>query len=63
VVFKSKLITPDFGAFGAQAGEIGRTALLLLIGILLVLGALFVFRDKDEPGTKIEHARPAGGFP
>lgn len=63
MVFKASLITPDFGAIGDQSAEFGRAALLLLIGILLVLGALFVFRDSDETGTKVEHARPAGGFP
>jgi len=63
VVFKSKLITPDFGAIGEQSGELGRTMLVLLIGILLVIGALFLSRNSDDTGTKVERSRPAGGFP
>jgi hypothetical protein len=62
-VFKSKLITPDFGAIGDQSGPFGRILLILLIGFLLVFGALFVFRDKDETGPKAKRARPEAGFP
>jgi hypothetical protein len=62
-VFKASLITPDFGALGDQAPEFGRTLLVLVIGFLLVLGALFLVRNNDGTGTKVEHAPPAGGFP
>jgi hypothetical protein len=63
VSFKAKLITPDWGTIGAQSSEFGRTALIFFIGMLLVLGALFVFRDKDGAGKKVERAHPTVGFP